>query len=362
MKQETSVYLDLVRFLAALTVCIGHLSGARLTGGLLWQVAPFMSAAVAIFFVLSGFVIGHVTSQRERTARDYVLSRAARIYSVALPALVFTLALDSIGRFIRPDLYTQSWGYVADGRLWQFLSGALFLNQLWFLNVTQGSMLPYWSLSFEVWYYIIFGLALFAPPRWRVVAAVAALAVAGPRAAVMFPLWLLGAWCAHAVGRLPQRSAVGWPLFLGSIVLVAGYGFWARGHGRLLGFVPSVLNRAELLEDYGVAVLFAANLMGFVMVSQSFAAFARAIARPVRWLAGATFTLYLLHIPIAQFLTTIVPWPPSAAATRVVILGVTMLAVFAIAAVTERRKAEWRTALAALMPRPQAKLAPTYRS
>ena len=78
-------------------------------------------------------------------------SRSGRVKQPAgLYSHVTELVLDSIGRAIQPDLYTPVWGYVADGRVWQFLSGALFVNQIWFNNVPQGSMLPYWSLGFEV--------------------------------------------------------------------------------------------------------------------------------------------------------------------------------------------------------------------
>ncbi|MGH7072336.1 MAG: acyltransferase family protein [Acetobacteraceae bacterium] len=116
MTREVSLYLDLLRFLAALTVFLGHVSGSRFTGGFLWQFGPYMGEAVTVFFVLSGFVIGYTTDRREKSAYSYAVARAARIYSVALPALVVTFTLDAIGRSIRPDLYSQSWGYVATGR------------------------------------------------------------------------------------------------------------------------------------------------------------------------------------------------------------------------------------------------------
>ena len=47
--------------------------------------------AVGVFFVLSGFVIGYAVHEREKDARSYFVGRAARVYSVAVPALVLTL-------------------------------------------------------------------------------------------------------------------------------------------------------------------------------------------------------------------------------------------------------------------------------
>jgi peptidoglycan/LPS O-acetylase OafA/YrhL len=123
-----SIYLDLVRFGAAMVVFLGHVASLRLTGGFLWQLGPYTTEAVTVFFVLSGFVIAYTTEQGETSARSYAVARAARIYSVALPALVLTFALDAIGRSIKPELYIASWGYMADNRMWQFVSGLFFVN------------------------------------------------------------------------------------------------------------------------------------------------------------------------------------------------------------------------------------------
>lgn len=119
------------------------------------------------FFVLSGFVIAYVADTREQTAKQYFISRAARIYSVAIPALIITFLLDAVGRSVNPPLYNPSWHYVWDGRWLQFLQAITFTNQLWFNNLPPGSDFPYWSLGYEVWYYIIFGAVLFLSKRWR---------------------------------------------------------------------------------------------------------------------------------------------------------------------------------------------------
>ena len=66
-----SIYLDVVRLSAAMVVFLGHVSGGRMTGGFLWQLNPYMSQAVTVFFVLSGFVIAFVAEEREHTAQAY---------------------------------------------------------------------------------------------------------------------------------------------------------------------------------------------------------------------------------------------------------------------------------------------------
>ena len=341
MNRETSLCLDAWRLLAALTVFAGHLSGSRLTGGLLWQFGSHMGEAVAVFFVLSGFVIGYAAAHRDRTARAYAVSRLARIYSVALPALAVTFALDSLGRLCRPELYSSAWGYLPDHRAWQFVSGLLFVNQLWGLDVPQGSDLPYWSLGYEVWYYVLFGLATFASPRWRIAGILLALAVMGPAIVSMLPLWLLGLAGYRICASLSVSRRAGWALCLGSLLAWIVFETWIRRWAAAFA-PPRSLRQPGLLDAYVAGALFITHIVGFHGVSAAFKRVAARVQAPLRWAAGATFTIYLLHLPVAQFLATQVPWPPASWKTRTALLGGTLLILFLLAEVTERRKEPWR--------------------
>jgi len=61
------------------------------------MIAPIFSlyahSAVIVFFVLSGFLIS-LAAQRDGSMTEYLLNRASRIYSVALPAMLLTWAVD----------------------------------------------------------------------------------------------------------------------------------------------------------------------------------------------------------------------------------------------------------------------------
>ena len=148
--------------------------------------------AVDVFFVLSGFVIAHVCATRENTLYDYAISRAARIYSVAIPALILTIILDAVGMSYDPTVYQEGFQEISGGLLVRSL---FFIGEQWNAHRFAGSNSPYWSLGFEVWYYIAFAAFMFAPKPWRWAAAACVLLFIGPKVALMFPVWLRGWRC-----------------------------------------------------------------------------------------------------------------------------------------------------------------------
>ncbi len=114
---------------------------------------------------------------------------------------------------------------------------------------------------------------------------------------------------------------------------------------------PFALTAARLgdyAQDYLVGLLFVLVLAGAAQVQW------RVPERAVRWLAGATFTLYLTHLPLIRAAVALSPWPAESWTTRGMVLVGVPLAVLALAEVTERRKAAWRNGLRRLWPRVEA--------
>ena len=349
MNRETSIYLDLVRFTAAVFVFLTHASREQSSGGLLWQL-QFGREAVDVFFVLSGFVIAHVVETQEHSPLSYAVARAARIWSVALPALVLTFVLDRIGQPLRPENYV-GWCCDSLGRpAFEYLGSLVFLNEIWSRHAPPGSALPYWSLGFEVWYYVAFGVAFFGRRPWNLIGAALVMLAIGPRVAALFPLWLLGFACY----RLGRRSAVdprlGWTLCVGAPIAFVLYEQDAYRYGEIYAaFSLSSERLHDYAQDYIVGGLFALHLFGFRAVSGAFAPLLRRWEKPIRWIAGATFSLYLFHVPLIEAAAALSPWPASAWPTRgMVFIGVPLI-VLALAEVTERRKAAWRRGIVGLL-------------
>ena len=340
MTKETSIFLDLVRFSAALTVVFGHIGGdPKIAGSILWQFSSLANVAVIIFFVLSGYVVDYATQRRETDGVSFTSARATRILSVAVPALALTALLDSIGSAVNPVLYAHYHSLSWD----RLIASLTFLNEAWGVDLTPGSNLPYWSLGFEVPFYALYGVAIFASGARRIILLVVACLVFGPRIIVYFPMWLLGVAAIRVTGKLPIRKGIGWLLLLSSafacllgLTMVFFFGYGTLASGAIPEHSPD-----QIANDYIIAGLFTAIIIGFSAVSSSFAWLCR-FESPIRWLAGATFSLYLFHYPILMFMASVAPWPHDTWIYLVALLSGSIGGSFLLAELTERRKSFWR--------------------
>jgi len=326
-----SLYLDAARFLAAAVVFIGHIGTQRMTAGWLWQANAYAHVALIGFFVLSGFVIAHVVATREQRPADYAASRLARLYSVVLPGILLTLLADRISAMPAPS------GQHDDA--FSYLSSLFFLHQTWGLNRFPGSNMPYWSLGPEAMFYLAFGLSWFSRSIWP---GLAAIALAGPAIAFLFPLWLLGVLVYRARARLPETAA--WLLFAGSILALA-----ADPEIRRLtqGLTLPLLRRPHPIADYAGALACALNLFAVRSLAHRMEGLKR-LAGPIRWFGSLTFALYLFHYPLAACLASFFPAGEGSVLRYAVVCGGTFLIVATLGRWCEGRKEGLRRAILAL--------------
>src|SRR5882757_2087020 len=187
MKREMSLYLDLVRFSAALMVFVEHFRERTRRGfGGFWNAHPFLynhldpysQTAVIVFFVLSGFVIGHVLATRERTALEFAASRFARLYSVILPTLLLVAITNHLEALRYPHAFDADGDRVA--LFFDYLRTWLFLSNFWLWPNVGVANAPFWSLSLEVAYYVGIGVFVFARGRARALGLALLCLAAGP--------------------------------------------------------------------------------------------------------------------------------------------------------------------------------------
>ncbi len=74
------------------------------------------------------------------------------------------------------------------------------------MAASPGNNTPFWSLAYEVWYYIFLGLRLFVTSlRRRVLLLLLAAFVAGQKILVTLPVWKLGVFSYQSPQRLTPR-------------------------------------------------------------------------------------------------------------------------------------------------------------
>lgn len=355
-----SLYLDLIRFLAALCVFLDHISSEPFTKDLLWpRVGAYGDLAVIVFFVLSGFVIAHVTATKEKTASAYFLARGSRLYSVVLLALPLTFIADRLGGWFNPEFYALQKVMWKPESLQGYLASLFFLNEyqiFGFEGLSPGTNAPWWSLSFEATYYVLAGLLLFAPRRICLIAAPAILLLAGRTIAILAPLWALGFGLYHfAPARTYSRK-------IWTLGTVAGLGvlFFAPelfgdfdNFGWRFPWGCGAFNR-NLAQDYGGAGAFSLHLISMRALLTRKRAIAPFMARMIRSAGALTFPLYCFHYPLLCFFSAISPFRPDRFTHFAFVASAVLLCVWALAPLCDRLRKTLRMAApfrrARLMP------------
>ena len=327
-----------------MAVFISHAKYARFTEGL-----PFFSRfsdlghdAVMVFFVLSGFVIAYVAQCKEHTAADYAASRLARLYSVAVPALVLTVVLDAIGMGISPSTYPAE-SVPTNYPLLRFIANLFFVNELWLFSVRPFSNGPYWSLGYEFWYYVIFAAAFYFRGAARYLLVLAASVIAGPKILLLLPIWLLGVFV-YRVHRSISEGMGSW-MVAASIAVYLLYRAM-NVQDQALGWLEAKLGAAFVdqlkfskfvLSDYIVGAIVAVNVAGTAAIAHRLKPLLWA-APAIRYAAGFTFALYLFHLPILGVFAaaTVDVFDPNV--RRFIVVFGTLAVVWGMGTITEAKK------------------------
>jgi len=351
MNKNLSLHLDLLRFSAALLVLFSHARYARYDGGWIQRagIGSYGLDAVMIFFVLSGFVIAYVSTHKELTIGDYTKSRLARLYSVALPALILTLLFDSIGKQIDPSIYMGA-HYQNSDPVSRFLANAFFINEVWFTSIRPFSNGPFWSLSYEFWYYMIFACFLYFKGWRRFLLTSTACLIAGPKILILFPVWLLGVLTYHITQKVTFNTFASVCLIVFPCVLYFVYRemgwhmYLMQKTIAILGkdFVTDLLWSRQFINGYILGILISAHIIGVSSFRKKII-IPQAIEKTIRYLAGISFALYLLHYPLLQLYGSIFE-------NGVIILSLTLLSIAIIAPVTEGKKKSWRNFIDRVLP------------
>jgi peptidoglycan/LPS O-acetylase OafA/YrhL len=330
----SSVHLDAIRGAAALVVLLGHtrdlffssLTAAFSAPEITAAARPFRhmagsvtigNEAVIIFFVLSGYLVGGSAIRDIRNKRwswkRYLIQRSIRLWVVLLPALLLGVAVDHLGLqlFSGPhSIYSCPPGQtLVPCNVVQRLSPRVVAANVFFLQTilvdTAGTNNALWSLANEFWYYLAFPMCLLAlePAESKSRRALYMLALlilgtfVGRHIFLLFFVWLLGALIFVLPLKIPRQ-----------VLTVALY------------LVPALFPLSVLLvrqahlprypAQWAVALSFSVLL--YVVLHSTGPARAGMYKTVAGFFSRMSYSLYLVHLPIAVLLCACMnsPWQP----------------------------------------------------
>jgi peptidoglycan/LPS O-acetylase OafA/YrhL len=214
--------------------------------------------------------------------------------------LLLTFVLVMLTQSIRPadgapDFQVARWYLYVPMHL-------LFTGEQWNLSQTPPWLTPYWSLGFEVWYYVLFGAIMYSRGLVRVLLAALILMVMGHKLWLLLPVWMSGTYLYSHQKRLPistMGARIGCALTIAALVLyqVSGTDDYLRTLGNSLWpFAGLKLGSADrYLADYVVCAII---YLHFAFARQADFKLLASVQGPIRTLAAYTFTLYLVHYPV----------------------------------------------------------------
>lgn len=293
-----------MRLVAALGVFVSHLCRPEYSAALVAYQSWVGDGHewVVLFLVISGFVVTHSTLSRSTSAVAFAVKRLSRLWSVMLPALVLTIGIDHLLRFVGEG----SSGWNSFGILdWARIGvTALFLNEVWFLSGAPALNKPLWSISYEFFYYAIF--AAFVFPRSlkaKSFLGVCVLLICGPKVWLLLPCWVAGAfvwWICFQVGFKKRSWMLVCAKWMG--VAVPFLGVWIIWSGWRITLLPDL--KALWFSRWFASDWLIAGVLGVALIGlYSWAADAKvklgsSMTGRLREAADQTFAIYALHYPM----------------------------------------------------------------
>lgn len=294
--------IDRLRGLLAIGVLLGHaIDLAHLSAphasGTLFAIAtatrPFYGFVCVIgFIVLSGYCIARSTMTRF-VPGEYAVMRITRVYPLLIVAVLLTALVEWIaaGSPYRPEM----WGIGQDVRKF-FVALAGFSG----FHGTFGALAPAYTISFELLYYAIWGLAMTAAlgrsRRALLISAAVAIVLLAvgsrlrgmlgwsggflPAAGIaLFPGWLLGAGLALMQDRVTTVAR-----------LIPNWAAW-------LLFVTVYAYLIDTVDIYHVVYMTLISGLFFTIVAAWLSRPSPARSATDTWLGEMSYPLFLIHGP-----------------------------------------------------------------
>lgn len=304
---SSSIFLDSLRIVAALTVLFVHAHDQWFPSQET-PASPFgktAHAAVVVFFVLSGYVIAHTTTNNNRGMLQYFQARFTRLWSIVLPALLITALIEFF--VIHVDLALMI-KYSRGLSLPRYVMSGFFLNEIWIFSSAPPINVPLWSLGYEFWYYVIFGLWFYRKLGWLFcLPAIIACFFVGPNILLMFPIWLAGNFV-YNLSRPIMKQWHAWAYIFIALILFCITIVLIPLTPNAVGPKP-LFWAGQFFSDW-VACVFIAFTLWLLPTGKAF-------KMPSKWavlyrkFADLTFPIYVLHYPLLVLFHALLNFKPN---------------------------------------------------
>jgi peptidoglycan/LPS O-acetylase OafA/YrhL len=322
--------------MAALMVLVFHvtLQWHGVAAGAHEKLSKLSHAAVMLFFVLSGYVIAFSTTKNNRGPKQYAVARLSRLYSIFLPALLLTVVVEFfVSRF---DASLAAY-YVRSMAWLRYALTAVFCSEAGFWSAAPAANTPLWSLSYEFWYYVLFGCWFYRGfDKKLLFLLLGACLIAGPKVLLLMPVWVLGV-LAHQLPRPALPTAVAWVL-VGLFLIVAGGGsFYLPALPWVLGGKPFFLSN-QFLTDWVVGLL--VSLAMWLLPEDGHSPNGAGVEL-LRTCGDLSFPLYVFHYPLFVLWRALFGWQAdSALQMSAAIVGVTVATIL-LGLLAEKGRPRW---------------------
>lgn len=258
---------------------------------LLWPIYAHGEDAVRLFWVISGFVFAHVYWQRSTPAREFAVARFARLYPLHFVTLIFVAVLQFI------SMKTSGhWQIVENNDLRHFVLQLFLMDSSLSLSNGNSFNAPIWSVSAEVFIYVLFFATLPLTKRSPLTASV-----------------LLAAVCFTVLNARPTGFIISNLVFTCGVFFFAGSACYAIYRNfqastlRLLSVIAALCAAAWVSAVSGnINLLLLALTCAIVMALATLERVAKGGGTMLRFLGDISYSLYLVHIPLQILVLVIV--------------------------------------------------------
>jgi peptidoglycan/LPS O-acetylase OafA/YrhL len=270
-------FIDALRGIASLGVVLFHAVEGQHISQLpssVRHLAEYGELGVPIFFVISGFVIAHSLRDQQMTVPlmgSFIVRRSIRLDPSYWIAIALTIAFSVLATKMvagRPaDQFTAA----------QIAAHLTYTQDiLGFKNINA----VFWTLCFEIQFYVVFAALLVWSARWPIVAALAFSLLWCFRLGPNLEGWFPGFWYAFLLGA---SAWYGWtysswrPIYLAYFCAVLGSALWFKDVFVFTCALTSAVIFALALRDQ-------LSLLNW---------------RWLQFLGTISYSLYLVHNPIS---------------------------------------------------------------